>query len=61
MQVILNGKLYTTPERITLHDLIAELNHDLSNCAIAINMTVIPRSRYHERWLNENDNAFQGG
>lgn len=66
MQVILNGKIYTTQERVTLHDLIRELNYNVSNCAIAINMAIVPRSHYHKLWLNENDNieivsAFQGG
>ena len=66
MQVILNGKIYTTQERATLHDLIQELNCNVANSAIAVNMTIVPRSRYHELWLNENDQieivtAFQGG
>lgn len=67
MQIILNGKSYYTKfERITIHELLSELNIGTSNFAIALNMNVIPSSKYHELWLNNNDNveivtAFQGG
>lgn len=68
MNIILNGSIYNTESRITLHELVKMLNGSSANTnfAIAVNLTIIPRSRYHECWLNENDNveivtAFQGG
>jgi thiamine biosynthesis protein ThiS len=66
MQIILNGKSYQIGERITLHELINEVKCTNTNFAIAVNLTMIPRSRYHETWLQENDkveivSAFQGG
>ena len=102
MNIILNGSIYATNDRITLHDLIHALNNKSNennsnkynenndnessknnddnaitptidtnnvrsnNFAIAVNFTIVPRSRYHEFWLNDGDKveivtAFQGG
>lgn len=67
MNIILNGNTYSTQDRITIHELIHLLNsNSATNFAIAVNFAIVPRSRYHEFWLNENDKveivtAFQGG
>lgn len=66
MQIILNGDIYYTSERITLHELVNELKVENTNFAIAVNFNMIPRSCYHETWLEKNDKveivaAFQGG
>lgn len=66
MQIILNNKSYSTQDKITLHDLIKELNCSNVNIAIAVNLAIVPYSNYHEFCLNANDKveivtAFQGG
>ena len=66
MHILLNGEIYSTKNRTTLHDLIQELNFTHTNFAVAVNFKVIPRSNYLELWLKEHDKieivmAFQGG
>lgn len=66
MQIILNNNLYNTQDKITLSDLIKELNCKRDNIAIAVNLSVIPQSNYQDFVLSENDKveivtAFQGG
>jgi sulfur carrier protein len=66
MQIILNGTKHIIEERITIHDLISTLNIVNNKIAIAVNDDIIPKSRYLNTWLNENDKveiviAFQGG
>ncbi len=66
MQIILNGNYYNLSERQTLHDLVQILKCDYNNIAIAINQTIIPKSKYLDIWLNDNDQveivtAYQGG
>ncbi len=66
MQIILNNNLYNTQDKITLNELVKELNCKRNNIAIAVNLSVIPQSDYNDYALNENDKveivtAFQGG
>ena len=66
MQILLNGKTHNIDDRMTLHDLVLQLNYEKGNFAIAINMEVIPQGRYLYTWLQANDNveivtAFYGG
>lgn len=66
MQIILNGEIRTIGDKTTLHDLVAQLNYDKGNFAIAVNASVIPRGQYLDTWLQSNDKveivtAFYGG
>ncbi|MDQ5920664.1 MAG: ThiS family [Pseudomonadota bacterium] len=66
ISIILNGISYSLQERTTLHDLLNNLGFNKGNIAIAINNNIIPKAKYLEVWLQENDKvelvtAFQGG
>ena len=66
MQIILNGKVHTLEKEATLQEVIQILNYNSKNYAVAVNMEVVPRNRYHQLWLQNNDKveiitAFQGG
>lgn len=66
MQIILNNNLYNTQDKITLNELVKELNCKRDNIAVAVNLSVIPQSDYNDFALKENDKveivtAFQGG
>lgn len=67
MKVKINGK-ETTTDAITIHDLIRQKSPESGNkgIAIAINGSVVPKERWHEHHLNEEDvieivRATQGG
>ncbi len=66
MQILLNGNIYNTQNNITIHELIHELNFNNNNFAVAVNLSIIPRGKHQEVWLQANDKveivtAFQGG
>lgn len=66
MHIILNGKRYPIERETTLHDLVTKLGCKPGGVAIALNETVIPRSKYPETALKDQDSveivtAFQGG
>ena len=66
MEIILNGSIYNTLDRTTLHDLVTTLNTTNSKIAVAVNDNISPKSHYLGTWLNQNDrveivSAFQGG
>jgi sulfur carrier protein len=66
MRIILNGNIYQTQDRITLHELVTELKCNNKNIAVAVNQSIIPQGNYLGLWLYDNDKveiltAFQGG
>ena len=67
MKVKMNGEEITT-EAVTINELISRQNMEGGDkgVAIAINGTVVPKERWHEHHLNEEDvieivRATQGG
>lgn len=66
ISIILNGTSYSLQEQTTLHDLLNHLGYNKEHIAIAVNNNIIPKAKYLEVWLQENDKvelvtAFQGG
>lgn len=67
MTIRLNNTEFPLTEGLTLHDLLFSRGlHDVKGTAIAVNGTVIPRSKWTIQKLNNNDNilmitASQGG
>jgi sulfur carrier protein len=55
MQILLNGqeKIITPP--CSLQDLITQLELQNRRIAVEVNLTLVPRSRFAEHFLVEND------
>jgi sulfur carrier protein len=68
MAVIINGKKTDTAEVVTLVTLLREngITEDTAGVAVAVNSTVVPRSRWADVRLSDGDiveviHAVQGG
>ncbi len=68
MTITMNGKKTTTAESATLVTLLREngISDSVEGIAVAVNSTVVPRSRWSEQRLSDGDmveviNAVQGG
>ena len=55
MKLTINGKNHKVLRRLTLEDLIHELNIEAPNFAMALNQQVIPKSKYATTSIQEND------
>lgn len=56
MKIKINGKDFDTGDGVsTVLELIDSFNLDYRNTAVALNMEIIPRGRYGETELSEND------
>lgn len=55
MQIRVNDELITVEAALTLNALLQHLNFPTSGTALALNQTIIPRARWAELSLQEND------
>ncbi len=68
MNMKLNGEELIVDDKISLYDfvLLRSNNIEPKGVAVALNETIIPKSKWHDTVINENDNveivhAVQGG
>ena len=66
MNVCINGKQRTLQKRLTVRQLLQELDYNLLSVALAVNQEFIPRNRHDDTWISEGDDieivtARQGG
>ena len=64
--IVINGVATTVADGTTVDVVVASLVEDSSGCAVAVNDTVVPRSDWTTRTLEEDDRvevltAVQGG
>jgi sulfur carrier protein len=56
MRIKVNGEPFNIPSKKNIKELLDELEIRQDNgIAVAVNHTVIPRSRFHEVFINEGD------
>ena len=66
MAVRINGKQKTLQKRVTIRQLLLELDYDMLSVAVAVNQEFVPRSIHVDTWISEGDDieivsARQGG
>lgn len=65
MRVILNGQPHTLPGSCTVAELVAQLGLEGRRIAVEINREIVPRSRFAEHRVQEEDRIeivhFVGG
>ena len=65
MNIVLNGQPREVGQRITLADLLVELNLEPRHVAVEVNRDVVPRTRHAQAVLQEGDRVeivtFVGG
>ena len=55
MQILLNGQEKTISPPCSIQDLVSQLDLQNRRIAVEVNLTLIPRSRFAEHFLAEND------
>ncbi len=66
MQITVNGKAHRAGGELSLAELVRQVSDRQTGIAVALNATVVPRSRWPETRLSEGDRvdvvtAVQGG
>ena len=66
MNIRINGKQKTLKRRLTIRQLLLELDYDMLSVAIALNQEFVPRNIHGDTWISEGDDieivtARQGG
>ena len=55
MQVVVNGEQRDLPDAISVSDLLQSLSLEPRRVAVELNKQIVPRARYIETRLGEND------
>lgn len=63
--MIVNGKVMNFKEEITIEELLRNFHLDMDKVVVEVNLEIIPKEKYYEFVLNEEDKieiiSFVGG